>query len=90
MRLYPNPIFRKVIIPWYDSDVSCICMICAMVLVFSFGMCGISVCLDNDAYRDHIGVPLTLIILSGLVILSAVVRLVRRYLFNVRNRNDMP
>ena len=80
MRLDPNPVFRKVIVPWYDSEMACLVVIAFMVVVVLFGFAGISVAQDNPLYHDHIWVPILLIIMSGSVIISITVRLARRNL----------
>ena len=34
MRYDQKPVHRKIIVPWYDSEVACLSIICAMILVF--------------------------------------------------------
>lgn len=36
-----NPVFRKKIIPWYDTNVLCVVMIVFMLFVFAFAIIGI-------------------------------------------------
>ncbi len=80
MRLDQNPVFRKVIVPWYDSERVCLVVIAVMVVVVLFGFTGISVAQDNPLYHEHIWVPLLLIVMSGSVIISITIRLARRNL----------
>lgn len=79
MRLDPNPIYRKVIIPWYDSRTVCLIMIALMSLVFLFGLAGILAAHETFEYREHIWVPAILVFMSAGVIFSTVIRLIKRY-----------
>jgi uncharacterized membrane protein len=78
MRLNQNPLFRKVIAPWYDSDVACIIVIFFMVLVLCFGGIGMSTALDSPADQGNAWVPLLLVLMSLFVLISTAVRLVGR------------
>ena len=80
MRLDQNPVFRKVIVPWYDSEIACLAVIIFMGVVVLFGFTGISVAQDNLLYHEHIWVPILLIIMSGSVLISITIRLTKRYL----------
>jgi hypothetical protein len=79
MPLDKSPVFRKVVLPWYRSKVVCICMLIFMVLVFCFGLIGISVAREDAAYRPHLWLPIVLVVLSGGLMLSFGIRLIRRY-----------
>ncbi|OQX02389.1 MAG: hypothetical protein BWK80_57990 [Desulfobacteraceae bacterium IS3] len=79
MRLDPNPIYRKIIIPWYDSRTVCFIMIALMAAVFLFSLTGISAAHETLEYREHIWVPLLIAFMSAGVILSTVIRLIKRY-----------
>lgn len=79
MRIDPHPIFRKIIVPWYDSTPACILVICAMIFVLLFGFIGLYVIEKNYDYHDHMWVPVGLILFSGVVIISTVFRLIKRY-----------
>jgi hypothetical protein len=78
MRNSQNPLFRKVIAPWYDSELACIIIIVFMVLVLFFGGLGISAVQDHPDQQGVIWIPLILILLSLSVLISTIVRLVRR------------
>ena len=73
------PLFRNLIIPWYDSDALCYLMILAMTIVLLFGIAGIYVSQSNPSFKDYIWMPILVILLSGAVICSTVVRLIKRY-----------
>ncbi|MBW1695318.1 MAG: hypothetical protein JRH18_08450 [Deltaproteobacteria bacterium] len=79
MRLDQNPVYRKVIVPWYDSEIACLILIVFMFVVFLFGFIGISVAQDTPEYRSFIWVPALIMVLSGIVIISTTIRLIKRY-----------
>ena len=81
MRLGQNPLFRKAIVPWYDSETACLIVIIFMVFVFLFALVGISVARENAAYHEHMWVAVLLGVLSGTVIISTTIRLIRRYAY---------
>ena len=73
--------FRKVIVPWYDSETACFIVIVLMALVFMFGFAGASAARENAAYQEYIWVPVLLMVMSGWVIVSTTIRLVKRYAY---------
>jgi len=79
MRIDQNPLFRKVIVPWYDSEAACFIVIFFMLLVFLFGFAGISVARKNIEYHEHVWMPVLLVVMSGGVIISTTIRLIKRY-----------
>ena len=79
MRLDQNPVYRKVIVPWYDSEIACLVPMVFLFVVFLFGFIGISVASESMYYRSYIWVPIILVVLSGGIILSLTIRLIRRY-----------
>lgn len=78
MRLDPNPLFRRIIMPWYDSTPLCWCLLAAMAAMVVFSVTGIVVAAEDPDYRRHAWMPWTLLVLSTLVGLSVAVRLIRR------------
>ncbi|MBW1726315.1 MAG: hypothetical protein JRJ62_01795 [Deltaproteobacteria bacterium] len=70
MRIDQNPLFRKVIVPWYDSEAACYIVIFFMFIVFLFGVAG---------FHEHVWVPVLLMVMSGGVIISTTTRLIKRY-----------
>ena len=50
-----------------------------MILVFLFGFAGISASRENLAYHEHVWVPVLLVLMSGGVIISTTIRLIKRY-----------
>jgi hypothetical protein len=69
VRLDPNPLFRRIIMPWYDSTPLCWLLLLFMVVV----------ALENPAYHRHQWVPWTLLVMSTGVGISVSIRLYRRY-----------
>lgn len=78
-----NPVFRKAIIPWYDSSRTCWIFIGFLLAVVLFGGAGIDAALSSPAYAPYVWVPLLLVALGLGVIASILIRLLRRYLENL-------
>lgn len=75
-----DPVFRKAVIPWYRSSKIYIFAIVFMLLVFLFGIAGISVAQDIEAYRSYIWVPALLVAMSAFMIVTITYRLIKRYI----------
>jgi len=73
-----SPVFRKAIIPWHHSKIAYAITIFFMLIVFLFGLAGISVARKNIAFNDYIWVPIVLVVLSGGVIFFNILRLIKR------------
>ena len=73
------PVFRKAANPWYQSKMVYGIAITLMMLVLLFGLVGISVTRENERYHDHVWVPIVLVVLSTGVMVSAIIRLIRRH-----------
>lgn len=78
MRLDDNPLFRRIMMPWYDSTPLCWILLLAMVLLILFSWAGIVVAGENTAYHSYRWVPWTLLVLCSFVGLSVSRRLIRR------------
>jgi len=79
MQLDKKPVYRKIIVPWYDSLTSCLITVLIMAVVLLLGLAGVSAAMRNPEYQRHIWVPSLFVISGGSVILSVTVRLVTRY-----------
>jgi len=79
MRSHQGPVFRRVIVPWFDSETACGIMIALLSPVFLFGLIGFSVVFEESHYLEHIWVPVLLMVMSGLVILTTSFRLIKRF-----------
>ena len=75
-----NPVFRKAIIPWYDSSRMCWIFIGFLATVVLFGSAGIDEALQTPSFAGYVWVPLLLVILGLGVIGALLIRLLRRYL----------
>lgn len=87
MRSEPTPSFRRLIVPWYDSEAACLVVIFLMDLVFLFAAVGVEEARRTPEFRGYIGFPVLLMVLSGGVIVSITIRLVRRFLQVLRMRS---
>lgn len=81
-----NVVHRKIVVPWYETERACIITIGLVLPALLFAIVGIYTAVERSGYQEHIWVPVTLLILSASVILSILVRLVRRYLNRFRHR----
>ncbi|MBW1848492.1 MAG: hypothetical protein JRJ27_15455 [Deltaproteobacteria bacterium] len=75
MKFNREPVYRRSIYPWYDSELACIITILLASVVLFFGAVGISVALKKYEYHPYVWVPILITILSGIIILSNMVRL---------------
>jgi uncharacterized sodium:solute symporter family permease YidK len=79
MRIDQNPLFRKSISPWYDSETVCIGIVIFMLVVFVFGCIGISVAREEAEFHGYVWIAILLLVMSGGVILSIIARLIKRH-----------
>ena len=79
MRLDPNPLFRRVITPWYDGPAMCWTALVAMLVVIFFASAGIWVALSHDAFWRHVWMPLLILVLALFVFGSIFYRMFRRH-----------
>ena len=73
-----SPVFRKAIIPWHHSKTAYGITIAFMLIVFLFGLAGISVARTNTQFNGYIWVPMVLVVLSGGIITATTIRLIKR------------
>jgi hypothetical protein len=78
MHLSRNPVFRKAVIPWHHSTTIYLVGVFAMLLILLFGLAGIAVARESETFQAYIWVPILLVVLSGALIISLSVRLIRR------------
>ena len=78
MRLDPNPLFRRVIMPWYDSTPLCWALVAVMAILVLFSLTGVFVALNAPEYKKFIWVPLMLGLLSLLMVISISWRVIQR------------
>ena len=78
MRYDEKPVYRKLIVPWYDTNTACLLVIVFMLLVFFFGLVGVSVAGENTEQYSKIWLPILLIVMSSAIIITTVIRLTKR------------
>lgn len=78
MKLSKNPSFRKVVTPWYNSDPFCLVISIFLSLVFYFSTVGIGVALEDQQYQRYCWVPITLMFLSGILLVTNLFRILSR------------
>lgn len=80
MRHEKNPVFRRAIIPWYDSNRVCWIVVGFMMATAIFSGVGIFAALEESSFRKHFWFPLLLLLLSTGIAVSTLIRMFRRYL----------
>ena len=75
-----DPVFRKIIVPWYDSDIVCAVSAMTMVVVFLFALRGINLALQIADAPTFIWMPLILAGMSLCAFFSLIARLLHRRL----------
>jgi hypothetical protein len=73
-----NPVFRKAVIPWYNSTTAHIIVVLFMLVVILFAAAGLAVARENPDYQGYIWVPALLLAMSVAIIATAVIRLIKR------------
>ena len=79
MQLDQNPFFRKVITPWYDSNIACWMLVGWAFLVMLFGIIGISVVFSRTLYANFLWFPCILASLNCFLGVKVLIRLTSRY-----------
>ncbi len=74
-----NPVFRKAVIPWYNSSTAHIIVVLFMLLVILFAAAGLAVARENPDYRGYIWLPALLLAMSVAIIVTTAIRLIKRY-----------
>ncbi|MDD2315859.1 MAG: hypothetical protein PHD57_00765 [Desulfobacterales bacterium] len=80
MRIDSNPMYRKIIVPWYDSDRACLFGATALSACLVFGLLGFHVAIIE--YPELVWLPILLTALSGLALISVTARLIKRSISN--------
>ena len=78
MRYDERPVHRKLIVPWYDSRLTCLAVILTMLAVFLFALSGITAAGESPVRHKVIWLPIVLMGLSASVIISTAIRLFKR------------
>jgi hypothetical protein len=77
-----DPVFRKIIVPWYDSDIICAGSAMMMIFVFLFALRGLNMALQIAEHPEFIWMPLILAGMSLCVFFTLAARLLRRHLMS--------
>ncbi len=80
MRREKSPVFRRAIIPWYDSNRVCWIVVSFTLATAVFSAVGIFAALEEPAYQNYFWLPLLLLLLSTGIAVSTLVRMFRRYI----------
>lgn len=73
-----TPVFRKVIVPWYDTDRACMLTLMFLFAVFLFACCGLSAALEAPGYHPYVWMPSVLMMFSATGMVSVLLRVIRR------------
>ena len=73
-----DPVFRKIIVPWYDANILCVCAAVATMPITAFALRGLNIAFQFTDHPSFTGLPLTLLGMSLFVFFSLVARLLRR------------
>lgn len=79
MLLDTKPVYRKVIIPWYDSDIVCIATLIFAGFVLFVGVIGIHVAYETPNNLPYLWIPGLVFAMGLMVFLSVSIRLIYRY-----------
>lgn len=74
------PLFKRVIHPWYDTDIAYIIFMFFMLSCFAFAIMGTQVCLEYATFKKIIMLPIILVCMSGYILMRIITELVLRYL----------
>jgi len=78
VRVKRELLFRKAFIPWYDTEPVMLATLVFALLVLLFSLYGIAAALDAPDYGPYLWVPLLLGSLALVLVVSTLVRLIRR------------
>jgi hypothetical protein len=73
-----DPVFRKIVVPWYQSKTTYVLVLSCLILIFFFGLAGIAIARENARYHGLVWVPVVLVCMSGTLIVTMTLRLIRR------------
>lgn len=79
MHLDQNPVFRKIITPWYDANPACWIVMGLMIPVFLFALAGMAVAWSGPDLAEHVWFPSTLAGLSFFLAVKTGARLWLRF-----------
>jgi len=74
-----NPVFRKAIIPWYNSTTVYTIVLIIMLLMLFFAIAGLSVSQEKAEFRRYVWIPALLLAMIAAIIITTTARLIKRY-----------
>lgn len=83
MQIGRNPIHRRIITPWYDTDLVCWIVVLALLPILLFGLAGLRVAHTDASYQGYAWVPALLLALSALLIVMNLARLLTRWVSRI-------
>ncbi|MBF0203263.1 MAG: hypothetical protein HQK67_02885 [Desulfamplus sp.] len=78
MELDKSPFYRRIITPWYDSDVACWILILWSISVLIFTLIGLEIAISTPELNQYIWFPFVLTSLVLIIIISAILRMILR------------
>ena len=77
--LLDKPVYRRLILPWYDSEIVCFSTLLFAGFVLFIGYLGIHAAYEIPAYRQYVWIPGLLIAMGLVLFVSVTIRLINRY-----------
>ncbi|WP_028324850.1 hypothetical protein [Desulfatirhabdium butyrativorans] len=86
MKLEENPVFRKKMIPWYDSPIAATIRLLVAAAIFGFSTIGIQLVRETPSFSAFLWVPSILAGLSAILLIVSGFRLIDAFLENRKHR----
>jgi hypothetical protein len=87
MKLEENPVFRKKIVPWYDSSIAAVIRLLIATAIFGFSTIGIQLARETPSFLIFLWVPSVLAGLSAILMIVSGFRLIDTFLENRKHRD---
>lgn len=87
MKLEDNPVFRKKIIPWYDSPIASAIRFLIAAAIFGFSTIGIQLVRETPSFSSFLWVPSVLAALSAILLIVSGFRLIDTFLEYRKHRD---
>lgn len=87
MKLEDNPVFRKKIVPWYDSLIVAAIRLAIAAAVFGFSTIGIQVVRQTPSFAAFLWVPSLLAGLSAILLIISGFRIIDGFLEKRKNKD---
>ena len=84
--LLDKPVYRRLILPWYDSEIVCFATLLFAGFVLFIGYLGIHAAYETPAYRQYVWIPGLLITMGLVLFVSVTIRLINRYVQRIDRR----